>query len=148
MKKVLALIISFFLLSVLGCATTGQDASQTAESAPEEAAAAPGDFDLSGTWAMSEAIKGCGKNETDTSTVEITQDGGTVSVVNKAKEDWKWVGNVSGYTISVPAKPTNVVSIDKYKLMVSEDANTFTGKIKWDWKKECFGTSTVTYQRQ
>ena len=39
------------------------------------------------------------------------------------------------------------VTTEDYKLKVSGDANTLTGVIDWDWKRECFGTTKATYNR-
>ena len=51
MKKTLILIFSLFLLSSLNCATTKQEVSKTKT------------FDLSGTWILTEDMRGCGGHD-------------------------------------------------------------------------------------
>ena len=41
----------------------------------------------------------------------------------------------------------NVTTYD-YELKVSGDANTITGELEWDWKKECFGSTMQTWKRK
>ena len=149
MKKFSVLVFSLFLLSALSCTTTNQEASKTAEPAPEAAEATDtvaGDFDLSGTWMVTAVIDGCGTNKTEKWTVEIAQKGGSITAKNIDK-GLKWKGKISNNIISVSETYSGAINRESFKLKVSGDANTLTGEIKWDWNGECFGTTNVTYQR-
>ena len=71
MKKILVLILSLFLLTTVSCVTTEQNVAETEEPAKEAEEAAdtgPVDYDLSGTWTMTEVTKGCGTKKTTQST--------------------------------------------------------------------------------
>ncbi len=148
MKKALALILSFLLLTVLGCATTGQDASQTAEPAPAETVdAGPVDYDLSGTWEMTADDNGCGTRKTEITTVEIVQTGNSVTATN-IDEGWTWTRTPSGHTIVMPSSKMGKVRLYEYELKVSDDANTITGELEWNYNNECGGATKVSYIRK
>lgn len=153
MKKILASILSLFLLSVIGCATTSQEApkaEEPAKQAEETAEAAPVDFDLTGTWALTEDTKAptCGGNKKVESTVEITQKDGSATFVNKDL-DWEFTGKiVNGAVLNTGAK-SGKLSISPYKIKVSSDANTLTAKVNWDWGNgECDGVTYSSYKRK
>jgi len=151
MKKILVLILSLFLLTTVNCVTTKQDVAETeapAKEAVEAAETGPVDYDLSGTWTLTEVTKGCGTKKTETSTVEITQKGNSVAFNNKDK-GYIYNSNASGNIIPIAgaALGGNVTTYD-YKLKVSADANTLTTELEWDWKKECYGTTKQTYKKK
>ena len=151
MKKILVLILSLFLLATVNCVTTEQNVAETEEPAKEAVEAAdtgPVDYNLSGTWIMTEVTKGCGSKKTNEATIEIIQEGKAVTFKNLDKE-WTYNSNASGRTLPIAGAAIggNVTTYD-YALKVSPDANTLTGTVEWDWKKECFGETKATYKRK
>ena len=150
MKRILALILSLFLLSVIGCATTNQEAPKAEEPAKQAEEAAPVDFDLTGTWALVEDTKAptCGGNKKVKSTVEITQKDGMATLVNK-DQDWTFTGKIVNGAVINPGSKSGKLGISPYKLKVSADANTLTAKVNWDWNNgDCDGVTYSTYTRK
>ena len=151
MKKILVLILSLFLLTTVNCVTTEQNVAETEEPAKEAVEAAdtgPVDYDLTGTWTMTEVTRGCGTKKTNEATIEINQEGNSVAFKNLDK-DWTYNSNASGRALPIAGAAIggNVTTYD-YVLKVSADANTLTGTVEWDWKRECFGTTKATYKRK
>ena len=136
MKKSALLICSLFFLSIISCATT-----------KEAVKLAQGDFDLTGTWELTEFVNGCDESESKTSTVVITQDGDSVTAENK-DQGWKWTYPTVNGTITIPKKKRDKVTIYEYQLQVHEGADMLTATVKWNYKNLCDGTSKVTYVRQ
>jgi predicted NodU family carbamoyl transferase len=145
MKKTLILIFLLFLLSSLNCATTKQEVSKTKT------------FDLSGTWILTEDMKGCG-GKTNTSTVEIIQKGDIVTIVNS--EDNKTLGKIYSDTIVIAGiktlsseggVPISTEAHDHH-LKISADANTLTGKVKFTLESasrgNCDGITILDYKRK
>ncbi len=153
MKKIVVLILSLFILSTLGCATTNQEAAKAeepAKQAEEAAEAVPADFNLSGAWALTEDTKAptCGGDKKVESTVEITQNGSSATFVNKDL-DWTWTGKIDKNMVLNPGSKSGKLGISPYKLKVSADANTLTGKVNWDWNNgDCDGVTYSTYKRK
>ena len=150
MQKFLVLVFSLFLLSTLSCTTTNQEVSKTAAPAPEAAEATDtvaGDFDLSGTWMVTAVIDGCDINRTEKWTVEIAQKGGSFTA--KYFKGSKWKGKISNNIISVSEMYSSTINRESFKLKVSGDANTLTGKVNWDWDNgTCDGYTNATYTRK
>lgn len=136
MKKLALLISLFVLFSVANCATT-KEAVKLVE----------GDFNLTGTWEQTEVIRGCGTSKTETSIVDITQNGDDVTAANRDK-GWKWTHKVSNGIIMLPKSKKDKVTVYEYQLMVLEGADVLSAKVKWNYDNQCSGTSMVTYQRQ
>ena len=144
MKNTLILICSLFLLSSLSCATK-QEVSKAKT------------FDLSGSWMLTEDKKGCG-GTMSTSTVEIIQEGDTVTIVNA--EDNKMLGKlysdsilIAGITsLSTEGGVASQIEIWDHTLKISEDANSLTGKVKWTLKSatsgNCDGITDLVYKRK
>jgi hypothetical protein len=150
MKKILVLILSLFLLTTVNCVTTKQDVAETEDPAKEAAEVVAENFDLSGTWMLTEATKAptCGGNKTVKSTVEITQAGDSATLVNK-DQDYEWTGNIDKNMVLNPGSKSGKVEVYPYKLKVHGDANTLTGKVNWDWDNgTCDGYTDVTYKRK
>ena len=153
MKKILVVLLSLFLLSAIGCETTTQDVAKT-EAPKVEAVEGPfaGDFDLTGTWALNEATIApqCGGNKKGARTVEITQTGDEVSVVDKSDADWGWKSKAYKNYILMPEKKiAGNVKLYTYKLVVSPDGNIVTGKVPWDYDNGvCDGYTNVIYTRK
>jgi hypothetical protein len=142
MKKALILIFSLFLLFSFNCATSKQEKSKAS-------------FDLSGTWIMTDETiaPNCGGNKTETSTIEITQKGDTITTVNKDREDLTDTANISGNLILfseiVPEFYKGKVRISAGNVKISEDTNTMTGRFFWLWEEgRCGGITNVTYKRK
>ena len=153
MKRILALILSLFLLSVTGCATTSQEAppaEEPAKQAEEAAEAVLVDFDLTGTWALNEDTKApnCGGDKKVKSTVEITQKNNSATFLNK-DQDYTWTGKIDKNMVLNSGSRSGKLSVSPYKLKVSADANTLTAKVMWDWDNNtCDGYTNVTYTRK
>jgi len=153
MKNTMAVIFSLFLLFSLSCTTTKQEVSKTeepAKTAEEAAAPAVVNFDLSGDWEFIEDIKApnCGGDKINTYAVEITQEGDSVTVEN-IDAGYEWTAKIVGNTIPVAKSQSGKVTIYSYKLTVSADANTLTGKVPWDWDNgTCDGYTNATYKRK
>jgi predicted NodU family carbamoyl transferase len=142
MKKALILIFSLFLLSSLNCTTTKKETKA---------------FDLSGTWILTEDMKGCG-GQKNTSTVEIIQKGDTVTIVNK--EDKKTLGKIYSDTVVIAGIKTLsseggvpiTTETHDHHLKISEDANTLTGKVKFTLESasrgNCDGITILEYKRK
>jgi hypothetical protein len=85
------IILSVFLLSSLYCAPTKQEAVKTDESTQKISktdTAVSGPFDLTGTWVLTEIWTGGYERETKAiRTIEITQQGDTIHMVNVKKID-------------------------------------------------------------
>ena len=145
MKKTLILIFSLFLLSSLNCTTTKQEVSKTKT------------FDLSGTWILTEDMKGCGGGRS-TSTVEIIQKGDMLTIVNS--EDNKMLGKrysdsilIAGIkTLSSEGGIPISTETHDHSLKISEDANTLTGKVKFTLQSastgNCDGITILAYKRK
>lgn len=119
-----------------------------------------GDFDLSGTWILTESTSGCGDHRTETLTADITQKGDSVTLIVKER-DSTMVGKIynneiicAGIKKVMQAKgslPERTHDIRDYRLKISEDANTLTGKSKWHYSTSyfsCDGVSDLTYKRE
>jgi len=144
MKKALILVFSLFILSSLNC-TTKQEVSKTKA------------LDLSGTWILTEDMRGCG-GTTTTSTVEIIQKGDTVTIVDS--ENNKELGRlysdailIAGITtLSSEAGVAKHIEIRDHTLKISEDANILTGKVKFTLKSatsgNCDGITNLIYKRK
>ena len=144
MKNALILIFSLFLLSSLNCTTTKQDVSKIKT-------------DLSGTWILTEDRKGCGDQKI-TSTVEITQKGDAVTIVNS--EGNMTIGRMYNNTIlfagieklSSEGAVASSIEIHDHTLKLSEDESTLTGKVKWILKNatsgNCDGITNLAYKRK
>ena len=144
MKNILILILSFFLLSSLSCATK-QEVSK----------AKP--IDLSGTWTLTEDKQGCGGTKS-TSIVEIIQEGDTVTIVDS--EDNKTLGKLYSDTILIAGITTlsgiggvaKQIEIRDHTLKISDDVNILTGKVKWTLKSassgNCDGITNLIYERK
>ena len=144
MKKALILIFSLFILSSLNC-TTKQDVSKDKA------------FDLSGTWILTEDMRGCG-GTTNTSIVEIIQKGDTVTIVNS--ENNKMLGKIYSDAILIAGitRLTSEGGIAKqienrdHTLKISEDANILTGKVEFTLKSavsgNCDGITNLIYKRK
>ena len=163
MKKALIFILSLFLLSSLNCATTEQEVSKVEEPAPKtEKAKVTVDFDLTDTWEQTEEIdapKNCGGNRTKTWTVEITQKDDSISLITKERNIGIRLGKIYNNIIKIPGtrfvnqeKAGGLISADDYELKISEDANTLTVKVRWDYTaingSNCDGVSHNTYKRK
>ena len=144
MKKALILIFSIFILSSLNC-TTKQDVSKAKA------------FDLSGTWILTEDMRGCG-GTTSNSTVEIIQKGDTVTIVNS--ENNKMLGKIYSDAILI-AGITRLgseggvakhIETRDHTLKISEDANVLTGKVEFTLKSatsgNCDGITNLIYKRK
>jgi hypothetical protein len=143
MKKAWILIFSLFILSSVNCATK-QEVSK----------AKP--LNLSGTWILTEDMRGCG-GTTTTSTVEIIQKGDAVTIVDSKNN--KMFGKIYSDSIliagittlsSVGMVPGQIETPD-HNLKISEDANTLTGKVKFTLKTSsgnCDGIAVFTYKRK
>jgi len=150
MKKILVLILSLFLLTTVNCVTTKQDVAETeepAKEAEEVVETGPVDYDLSGTWMLTELTKGCGTKKTEKSTVEITQKGNSITF-NNIDSGLTWTSKASGNIIAIPGAKLGDVTIDDYDLKVGADANTLTSVLDWGWKGECWGTTKQTYKKK
>ena len=134
MKKIILLICFLFLFSTLNCAT-----------APVELAT--GDFDLTGTWELTENSSGCDTSSTTVSEVVITQDGDVVTAENKDK-GWKWTHPVVNGTITIPKSQMDKVAIKEYQLLVTEGADLLTARVPWNYDGLCNGKTLATYKRQ
>jgi hypothetical protein len=159
MKKALILMCSFSLLFSLNCATTEQEVSKTEEptqEVEETKEMVTGDFDLTGTWKVTAIHRGCNDNKTIKSTLEITQKGNSVTIVDN-KTDWRIIGTINNDIIFFPAfkevaksgRGTNEFQDAKFK--IAGDANSFAGKVKWTYHGTefvCDGTSNITYKRK
>jgi len=144
MKKALILVFSLFILSSLNC-TTKQEVSKAKA------------LDLSGTWILTEDMRGCG-GTTTTSTVEIIQKGDTVTIVDS--ENNKELGRlysdailIAGITtLSSEAGVAKHIEIRDHTLKISEDANILTGKVKFTLKSansgNCDGITNLIYKRK
>ena len=144
MKKTLILIFSLFILSSLNC-TTKQDVSKDKA------------FDLSGTWILTEDMRGCG-GTTNTSIVEIIQKGDTVTIVNS--ENNKMLGKIYSDAILIAGitRLTSEGGVAKqienrdHTLKISEDANILTGKVEFTLKSatsgNCDGITNLIYKRK
>ena len=144
MKKALILVFSLFILSSLNC-TTKQEVSKAKA------------LDLSGTWILTEDIRGCG-GTTTTSTVEIIQKGDTVTIVDS--ENNKMLGRIYSdailiagiTTLSSEAGVAKHTEIRDHTLKISEDVNTLTGKVKFTLKSatsgNCDGITNLIYKRK
>lgn len=144
MKKALILVFSLFILSSLNC-TTKQEVSKAKA------------LDLSGTWILTEDIRGCG-GTTTTSTVEIIQKGDTVTIVDS--ENNKMLGRIYSdailiagiTTLSSEAGVAKHTEIRDHTLKISEDVNILTGKVKFTLKSatsgNCDGITTLIYKRK
>ena len=119
-----------------------------------------GDFDLSGTWILTETTTGCGDHRTETWTAEIMQKGDSVTLIIKER-DSTVVGKIyndeilcAGIKKVMQAKgslPKRTNDIRDYRLKISEDANTLTGKSKWHYSTthfSCDGVSDLTFKRK
>jgi hypothetical protein len=118
------------------------------------------DFELSDTWILTEEFRGCGDNRTETITAEITQKGNSVTIVLKER-DRTVIGKIYNNEILCAGirKVTQAhgaiaersQEIRDYRLKISEDGNTLTGKSKWFFKTSdfsCNGVSNLTYKRK
>lgn len=135
MKNILVVIFSCFLLSTLNCASTKK-------------------IDISGNWILTEDViaPDCGGNKTETFPIEISQQGDSVTSVDKAR-DWTRTGKISGNVMSIPESVPEFfkgkLKVSPYDLTVSEDANTMTGKTSWIWDNGvCGGNTNLTYKRK
>ena len=144
MKKALILICSVFILSSVNCATK-QEVSK----------AKP--LDLSGTWILTEDMRGCG-GTTTTSTVEIIQKGDTVTIVDSKNN--KMLGRIYSDAIliagitrlsSESGVPKHIENRD-HTLKISEGANILTGKVEFTLKSatsgNCDGITNLIYKRK
>lgn len=144
MKKALILVFSLFILSSLNC-TTKQEVSKAKA------------LDLSGTWILTEDMRGCG-GTTTTSTVEIIQKGDTVTIVDN--ENNKMLGRIYSdailiagiTTLSSEAGVAKHTEIRDHTLKISEDVNILTGKVKFTLKSatsgNCDGITNLIYKRK
>ena len=144
MKKALILIFSLFILSSVNCATK-QEVSKVKA------------FDLSGTWILTEDMRGCG-GTTDTSTVEIIQKGDSVTIVDS--ENKKILGKIysdailiAGITrLSSEGGVAKHMETRDHTLKISEDANILTGKVEFTLKSatsgNCDGITVLVYKRK
>ena len=143
MKKALILIFLVFIFSSLNCAT--QDVTKDKA------------FDLSGTWILTEDMRGCG-GTTNTSIVEIMQKGDTVTIVNS--ENNKMLGKIYSDAILIAGitRLTSEGGVAKqienrdHTLKISEDANILTGKVEFTLKSatsgNCDGITNLIYKRK
>jgi hypothetical protein len=144
MKKTLILMLSFFLLSSVNCATK-QEISK----------AKP--LDLSGTWILTEDMRGCGGTTTN-STVEIIQKGETVTIVDSKNN--KMLGKIYSDSILIAGISTlsseggvaKHIETRDHSLKISEDANILTGEVKFTLKSassgNCDGITKLVYKRK
>ena len=119
-----------------------------------------GDFDLSGTWMLTESTTGCGDNRTETFTADITQKGDSVTLIIKERESTvvgKIYNNeilcarIKKVTQAKGAIAERIHEVRDYRLKISEDGNTLTGKSEWFFKTSdfsCDGVSNLTYKRK
>ena len=118
------------------------------------------DSDLSGTWILTEAVTGCGDNRTETLTAEITQKGDSVTIIVNER-DRTVIGKIYNNEIlcagirkvmkAEGAIAERTQDIRNYRLKISEDGNTLTGKSEWFFKTSdfsCDGVSALTYKRK
>jgi hypothetical protein len=144
MKKALILILSLFILSSLNCTIT-QEVSKTTP------------LDLSGTWLLTEDMRGCG-GSTSTSTVEIIQEGDTVTIVDS--ENKKMLGKIysdailiAGITrLSSQGGVAKHIETKDHTLKISQDTNILTGKVEFTLKSatsgNCDGITNLVYKRK
>ena len=144
MKKALILILSLFILSSLNCTTTQEVSKAKA-------------LDLSGTWLLTEDMRGCG-GTTSTSIVEIIQKGDTVTIVNSQNN--KILGKIysdailiAGITrLSSEGGVAKQIETRDHTLKISEDANVLTGKVEFTLKSassgNCDGITNLVYKRK
>ncbi len=144
MKKAWILIFLLFILSTVNCATK-QEVSK----------AKP--LDLSGTWILTEDMKGCG-GSTTTSPVEIIQKGETVTIVDsennkmlgKVYSDAILIGGIT--TLSSEGGVAKQTEIRGHTLKISEDENILTGKVRFTLKSassgNCDGITNLVYKRK
>jgi len=119
-----------------------------------------GDLDLSGTWILTETVSGCGDNRTEAFIAEITQKGDSVTLIIKER-DSTVIGKI--YSNEILCSGTKKVmqaegslaerthDIRDYRLKVSEDTNTLTGKSKWFFSSSnfsCDGVSDLSFKRK
>ena len=118
------------------------------------------DFELSDTWILTEEFRGCGDNRTETFTAEITQKGDSVTIMLKER-DSTVIGKIYNNEIlcagirkvtqAQGAIAERTQDIRDYRLKISEDGNTLTGKSEWFFKTSdfsCDGVSNLTYKRK
>jgi hypothetical protein len=144
MKKAWILIFSLFILSSVNCATKQEVSKAKA-------------FDLSGTWILTEDMRGCG-GTTTTSTVEIIQKGDTVTIVNSKNE--RMLGKIYSDAILIAGITTltsesgvaKQIETRDHTLKISEDANILTGKVEFTLKSasrgNCDGITKLIYKRK
>jgi len=163
MKKALIFIFSLFLISSLNCAPTKQEATKTEEPTQEvmktdKAVNVP--FDLTGTWIETSYSSGCGdNNKKELFTDKITQQGNTIHLL-VVENNHQYIGKIYKNSISFKGirftsteseNPGNLIVHD-FTLMIGQDANTLTGKIRWTWRGArggiCDGISNLSLRRK
>ena len=144
MKKALILIFSLFILSSVNCATKQEVSKAKA-------------FDLSGTWILTEDMRGCG-GTTTTSTVEIIQKGEAVTIVDsksnkmfgKIYSDSIFIAGIT--TLSSEGGVAKHIENRDHSLKISEDANILTGEVKFTLESassgNCDGITNLVYKRK
>jgi hypothetical protein len=144
MKKALILIFSLFILFSANCATKQEVSKAKA-------------FDLSGTWILTEDMRGCG-GTTTTSTVEIIHKGDTVTIVDS--ENNKMLGKIYSHAILIAGITTlsseggvaKQIETRDHTLKISEDANILTGKVQFTLNSassgNCDGITKLVYKRK
>jgi hypothetical protein len=109
---------------------------------------------------LKEQASGCGSGMTRTQTVELTQKGDTVTMVN-IDRNWTTIGKIYNDIISFAriqrtsygySGEPGKVDIHATKIKISEDAETLTGEVNWSWTGDngynCNGISYLTYKRK